>query len=210
MHLHLMGSRRPAARPPALHVLLLPWLIQRQAACHPTPCPSRLPAAPAEGGAFPSHSFACTTTVQFDELSPEAIAAYVASGEPFDKAGSYGARLQGGAGKTLCAAADWADLRSCEARRRTPAAYFRPVNCLHHPAPPSPPPGARRHPGQGRQLCGGHPGLLLQRHGLPVAPLWPRAGRPDRERRAAGVTRGRPAEPPCAPPRKALPCTTLD
>lgn len=36
------------------------------------------------------HSFAVTTSVEFDELSGEAIQAYIASGEPFDKAGSYG------------------------------------------------------------------------------------------------------------------------
>lgn len=36
------------------------------------------------------HSFAVTTNVEFDELSAEAIQAYIASGEPFDKAGSYG------------------------------------------------------------------------------------------------------------------------
>jgi septum formation protein len=31
-----------------------------------------------------------TTRVVFDEISEEQIAAYVASGEPFDKAGAYG------------------------------------------------------------------------------------------------------------------------
>ena len=32
-----------------------------------------------------------TTSVEFEELSPEGVAAYIASGEPFGKAGSYGA-----------------------------------------------------------------------------------------------------------------------
>ncbi|KAL4451472.1 hypothetical protein ABPG75_007134 [Micractinium tetrahymenae] len=51
----------------------------------------------ADGEAEPHvHSFAVTTTVEFDELSSEAIQAYIASGEPFDKAGSYG--IQGLAG----------------------------------------------------------------------------------------------------------------
>ena len=36
------------------------------------------------------HSFVETTTVTFDELSSGEIDAYVASGEPFGKAGSYG------------------------------------------------------------------------------------------------------------------------
>ncbi len=38
-----------------------------------------------------------TTNVEFDELSAEAIQAYIASGEPFDKAGSYGEGQLGGA-----------------------------------------------------------------------------------------------------------------
>ncbi|KAL4424554.1 hypothetical protein ABPG77_010134 [Micractinium sp. CCAP 211/92] len=51
----------------------------------------------AEGETDPRvHSFAVTTNVEFDELSAEAIQAYIASGEPFDKAGSYG--IQGLAG----------------------------------------------------------------------------------------------------------------
>jgi hypothetical protein len=37
------------------------------------------------------HSFSVTTSVEFEELSPEGVAAYIASGEPFGKAGSYGA-----------------------------------------------------------------------------------------------------------------------
>ncbi|PNH09971.1 Maf-like protein [Tetrabaena socialis] len=41
-------------------------------------------------------SFASTTLVTFDCLPPEAIQAYVESGEPFGKAGSYG--IQGAAG----------------------------------------------------------------------------------------------------------------
>jgi septum formation protein len=42
------------------------------------------------------HSFTNTTVVNFDVLEEEAIAAYVASGEPFGKSGSYG--IQGIAG----------------------------------------------------------------------------------------------------------------
>ena len=41
-------------------------------------------------------SFAETTHVQFAALSPELIRAYVATGEPFGKAGAYG--IQGVAG----------------------------------------------------------------------------------------------------------------
>jgi septum formation protein len=38
-----------------------------------------------------------TTEVRFRSLSPEEIAAYVASGEPMDKAGAYGIQGRGGA-----------------------------------------------------------------------------------------------------------------
>ena len=41
-------------------------------------------------------SFAVTTEVTFDKITPEAIRAYIATGEPMDKAGSYG--IQGVAG----------------------------------------------------------------------------------------------------------------
>ncbi len=41
-------------------------------------------------------SFSETTHVQFASLSPETIAAYIATGEPFGKAGAYG--IQGVAG----------------------------------------------------------------------------------------------------------------
>jgi septum formation protein len=41
-------------------------------------------------------TFACTTDVYFDALPKELIEAYIASGEPFGKAGSYG--IQGLAG----------------------------------------------------------------------------------------------------------------
>jgi predicted house-cleaning NTP pyrophosphatase (Maf/HAM1 superfamily) len=37
------------------------------------------------------HSFSVTTSVEFEELSPEGVTAYIALGEPFGKAGSYGA-----------------------------------------------------------------------------------------------------------------------
>lgn len=42
------------------------------------------------------HGFVETTQVEFGALPPEAIDAYVASGEPMDKAGAYG--IQGAAG----------------------------------------------------------------------------------------------------------------
>ena len=42
------------------------------------------------------HTFTNTTSVTFDDLQEEAIEAYVASGEPFGKSGSYG--IQGIAG----------------------------------------------------------------------------------------------------------------
>ena len=41
------------------------------------------------------HSFADETTVEFNELSDELIAAYLASGEPMDKAGAYGIQGSG-------------------------------------------------------------------------------------------------------------------
>lgn len=49
-------------------------------------------ATPSEGepGGWTVHSFAETTTVVFDNLSDAEIEAYVASGEPFGKAGAYG------------------------------------------------------------------------------------------------------------------------
>lgn len=36
------------------------------------------------------HTFSCTTHVHFKKLTPEMIQAYIASGEPMDKAGAYG------------------------------------------------------------------------------------------------------------------------
>lgn len=53
----------------------------------PPPCPT---SDPAGGSELPAHCFAATTTVLFDELSEAAMQAYVASGEPYDKAGGYG------------------------------------------------------------------------------------------------------------------------
>lgn len=49
-------------------------------------------------GEVQSTSFVETTGVSFYELSPDDIAAYVASGEPMDKAGAYGIQ---GAGRAL-------------------------------------------------------------------------------------------------------------
>jgi septum formation protein len=48
------------------------------------------------GGAAPRVAFTETTRVCFGELSDADIAAYVASGEPMDKAGSYGIQGLGG------------------------------------------------------------------------------------------------------------------
>lgn len=45
----------------------------------------------------PSHAFTVTTKVRFAALEDAAIAAYVATGEPMDKAGSYGIQALGGA-----------------------------------------------------------------------------------------------------------------
>jgi len=49
-----------------------------------------LPGQRGAGGGPLVRSFSMTTTVEFDELSDRAIRAYVATGEPMDKAGSYG------------------------------------------------------------------------------------------------------------------------
>ena len=43
------------------------------------------------------HTFVETTKVRFAELPPEVIRAYVATGEPFDKAGGYGYQSKAGA-----------------------------------------------------------------------------------------------------------------
>ena len=47
--------------------------------------------------AAPPHVQAVTTTVRFRSLSPAAIGAYIATGEPMDKAGAYGIQGLGGA-----------------------------------------------------------------------------------------------------------------
>ena len=44
-----------------------------------------------------TEAFAETTDVRFKEISAEDIAAYVATGEPLDKAGAYGIQGRGGA-----------------------------------------------------------------------------------------------------------------
>lgn len=55
------------------------------------PAPSAAPAAPAPAlSPAREHAFVETTDVAFHDLTPAQIASYVASGEPLDKAGSYG------------------------------------------------------------------------------------------------------------------------
>lgn len=44
-----------------------------------------------------TEAFAETTDVRFKDISAEDIAAYVATGEPLDKAGAYGIQGRGGA-----------------------------------------------------------------------------------------------------------------
>lgn len=55
-----------------------------------------------DGSDAPPHVdvFVETTKVDFGSLSPELINAYIASGEPMDKAGSYG--IQGAGGSFVC------------------------------------------------------------------------------------------------------------
>lgn len=62
-----------------------------------------LPAGEREPGAARTRAFRETTRVRFAELSDAAIDAYVACGEPMDKAGSYGIQ---GRGAPLVAALD--------------------------------------------------------------------------------------------------------
>jgi hypothetical protein len=46
------------------------------------------------GGASQVRSFAESTWVQFDTLSPATVDAYIATGEPFGKAGAYGIQVR--------------------------------------------------------------------------------------------------------------------
>ncbi|BDA48855.1 dTTP/UTP pyrophosphatase [Coccomyxa sp. Obi] len=55
-----------------------------------------LPSSQGEDGGPCTRSFTSTTAVEFDELSPAEIRAYIFTGEPFGKAGAYG--IQGPAG----------------------------------------------------------------------------------------------------------------
>ncbi|KAL4852680.1 N-acetylserotonin O-methyltransferase-like protein [Chlorella vulgaris] len=110
------------------------------------------------------HSFSVTTIVEFDELSAAAVQAYVASGEPFGKAGSYG--IQGMAGSFVhgiqgCyfnvlgagnADAEW----RAEMMGRP---IMEPDSAPAAPASVPSPAGAKRRPGRppahsGCQVCG--------------------------------------------------------
>lgn len=136
------------------------------------------------------HTFSVTTSVEFEELSAEAIQAYIASGEPFGKAGSYGAHargrlplphvLPGGGHSALCVVT--ASLRIFVVRapgHRSSLLKEAPACLLACTC---------RHTGPGGQLCAGHRGLLFQRRRLPAAPLWHGAGDAHSQRRAALVT----------------------
>lgn len=52
--------------------------------------------SPKKGQGFDIKSFHEATEVEFDEVTPEVVRAYIATGEPMDKAGGYGIQAVGG------------------------------------------------------------------------------------------------------------------
>lgn len=70
-------------------------------------------------------AFSCTTNVTFDQLDDATIRGYIASGEPFGKAGSYGIQGIAGVCSVDCVGAACVE-RFC--RKRSVKYVFAPAN----------------------------------------------------------------------------------
>lgn len=166
------------------------------------------PSWPTGGSKAAEHlvrAFSCTTNVTFDQLDEATIRGYIASGEPFGKAGSYGIQGIAGVCSVDCVRAHICVERFCRKRSVKHVRGSNPrlkVACqaflyklqtmqrrrahshlgLVHPT-------SRSHVYTCRFFCQGHRRLLLQRHGLPPARLLERSGAAHPGRPPAAVKR---------------------